>query len=178
MAVHVAALPRAIMECKLLMMATSNIFSPSSGKPILTPSQDMSSAPTISPSSRARSPEERNACRSPAACTRSLFAVADGALKKHDWVDVSEIRISVARPSTAAATRKTFRNHVGRVIFNQIWPKELGFVNFPVPKAKLGDLILNTYKVAGEVLNRRDPRQAEGARLPDRHAGGHLDRDR
>ena len=25
----------------------------------------------------------------------------------------------------------------------------LGFINFPVPKGKLGDLILNTYKVAG-----------------------------
>ena len=29
---------------------------------------------------------------------------------------------------------------------------ELGFINFPVPKAKLGDLILNTYKVAGQVI--------------------------
>ena len=29
------------MEAKLLMMATHNIFSPSSGKPILTPSQDI-----------------------------------------------------------------------------------------------------------------------------------------
>src|SRR6202000_251182 len=41
MAVHVPLSLEAIMECKLLMMATSNIFSPSSGKPILTPSQDI-----------------------------------------------------------------------------------------------------------------------------------------
>jgi DNA-directed RNA polymerase subunit beta' len=36
------------------------------------------------------------------------------------------------------------------VIFNEIWPAGLGFINFPVPKSKLGDLILNTYKVAGD----------------------------
>src|SRR5881397_352111 len=41
MAVHVPLSLEAIMECKLLMMATSNIFSPSSGKPITTPSQDI-----------------------------------------------------------------------------------------------------------------------------------------
>jgi len=41
MAVHVPLSLEAILECKLLMMATSNIFSPSSGKPILTPSQDI-----------------------------------------------------------------------------------------------------------------------------------------
>jgi DNA-directed RNA polymerase subunit beta' len=41
MAVHVPLSLEAIMEAKLLMMATHNIFSPSSGKPILTPSQDI-----------------------------------------------------------------------------------------------------------------------------------------
>jgi DNA-directed RNA polymerase subunit beta' len=48
--------------------------------------------------------------------------------------------------------RKTLRTTVGRVIFNQIWPAGLGFVNFPVPKSKLGDLILNTYKIAGNLI--------------------------
>ena len=41
MAVHVPLSLEAVMETKLLMMATHNIFSPSSGKPILTPSQDI-----------------------------------------------------------------------------------------------------------------------------------------
>ena len=41
MAVHVPLSLEAIMEAKTLMMATHNIFSPSSGKPILTPSQDI-----------------------------------------------------------------------------------------------------------------------------------------
>jgi DNA-directed RNA polymerase subunit beta' len=41
MAVHVPLSLEAVMEAKTLMMSTSNIFSPSSGKPILTPSQDI-----------------------------------------------------------------------------------------------------------------------------------------
>src|SRR5207237_8412660 len=48
--------------------------------------------------------------------------------------------------------RKTVRTTVGRVIFNQIWPEGLGFVNCPVPKSKLGDLILNTYKLTGNQI--------------------------
>ena len=45
--------------------------------------------------------------------------------------------------------KKIIRTTVGRVIFNTIWPKELGFINFPVPKGKLGDIILQTYNTVG-----------------------------
>src|SRR5690606_20178616 len=78
-----------------------------------------------------------------------LFAKADGALRFHDWVEIPN-------PDFGRDTvygnkeRRTLRTTVGRVIFNQIWPEGLGFVNFPVPKGKLGDLILNTTRVADE----------------------------
>src|SRR5207237_5821629 len=41
MAVHVPLSVEAQMEARLLMMAPNNIFSPSSGKPIMTPTQDI-----------------------------------------------------------------------------------------------------------------------------------------
>ena len=41
MAVHVPLSLEAILEAKILMMSTHNIFSPSSGDPVLTPSQDV-----------------------------------------------------------------------------------------------------------------------------------------
>ena len=53
----------AVMEAKTLMMATHNIFSPSSGKPILTPSQDIvlgSYFLTVEPRS---SPRRASVCR-------------------------------------------------------------------------------------------------------------------
>ena len=41
MAVHVPLLPAAQLEAHLLMMASSNVFGPSDGSPIVTPSQDI-----------------------------------------------------------------------------------------------------------------------------------------
>jgi DNA-directed RNA polymerase subunit beta' len=41
MAVHVPLLPAAQLEARLLMLASTNIFSPSNGRPIVTPSQDI-----------------------------------------------------------------------------------------------------------------------------------------
>jgi DNA-directed RNA polymerase subunit beta' len=139
------------MECKLLMMATSNIFSPSSGKPILTPSQDIVLGAyylTIEPRKKAAKD-----VRVPllSGLQEVLFVKADGAAKVHDWVDIPN-------PDYGRDTiygnkdKKILRTTVGRVIFNQIWPAPIGFVNFPVPKSKLGDLILNTYKSSGDTV--------------------------
>ncbi len=41
MAVHVPLMPAAQLEARLLMLSTTNIFSPSNGRPIVTPSQDI-----------------------------------------------------------------------------------------------------------------------------------------
>ncbi|MBI2814506.1 MAG: DNA-directed RNA polymerase subunit beta' [Opitutae bacterium] len=149
MAVHVPLSLEAILECKLLMMSTNNIFSPSSGKPILTPSQDIVLGAyylTIEPRSK-----PAKGVRVPllSGLQEVLYVKADGALKMHDWIEVPN-------PDKGKDTvygnkeRKVLRTTVGRVIFNEIWPAGLGFINFPVPKSKLGDLILNTYKVAGD----------------------------
>jgi DNA-directed RNA polymerase subunit beta' len=148
MAVHVPLSLEAILECKLLMMSTGNIFSPSSGKPILTPSQDIVLGAyylTIEPRTK---PAKNQRVPLMSGLQEVQYAKADGALKVHDWVDIPN-------PDFGKDTvfgnkeRKVLRTTVGRVIFNQIWPAGLGFINFPVPKGKLGDLILNTYKVAG-----------------------------
>ena len=151
MAVHVPLSLEAIMECKLLMMATSNIFSPSSGKPILTPSQDIVLGAyylTIEPRTK---PTKSQRVPLLSGLQEVLYAKADGALKMHDWVDVPNPDFG-RETVFGDSKRKVLRTTVGRVIFNQIWPASLGFVNFPVPKSKLGDLILNTYKLAGNVI--------------------------
>jgi len=149
MAVHVPLSLEAIMECKLLMMSTSNIFSPSSGKPILTPSQDIvlgSYYLTLEPRFKVAKDQRIPLMGS---LEEVLFAEADGVLSRHDWIDI-------ANPDYGRETilgnpqRKILRTTVGRVIFNSIWPSGVGFVNAPVAKNKLGDLILSSYKVAGK----------------------------
>src|SRR3984885_7211496 len=88
MAVHVPLSAEAIMECKLLMSATSNIFSPSSGKPILTPSQDIVLGAyylTIEPRKK---PAKNDRIPILSGLHEVLFVKADGAAKMHDWVDI------------------------------------------------------------------------------------------
>ncbi|MDR0351062.1 MAG: DNA-directed RNA polymerase subunit beta' [Puniceicoccales bacterium] len=148
MAVHVPLSIEAVMECKLLMMATNNMFSPSSGKPILTPSQDIILGVyylTYEPKKTEKSK------RIPLfSCYEEvLMAKADGYLTVHDWVHIPN-------PDYDRATRhgdpkkKIIETTVGRVIFNSIFPKSLGFANESVGKGLLGDLIAATYKVAGQ----------------------------
>jgi len=150
MAVHVPLSLEAIMECKLLMMATSNIFSPSSGKPILTPSQDIVLGAyylTLEPRKKVV-----KGARVPllSGYEEVFFAYTEGDLTVHDWVDIPNPDVGKSETVYGNLEKRILRSTVGRVIFNQIWPGELGFVNFPVPKGKLGDLILNTCTVTDE----------------------------
>ena len=177
MAVHVPLSLEAILECKLLMMSTNNIFSPSSGKPILTPSQDIvlgSYYLTIEPRKK---PAKDQRVPLLSGLQEVLYAEADGALKKHDWVEIPN-------PDYGRDTvygnkdRRVVRTTVGRVIFNQIWPASLGFVNFAVAKSKLGDLILNTYKSAGDVATVETLDKLKELGFQTAFQRRHLDRDR
>ncbi|MDG2169123.1 MAG: DNA-directed RNA polymerase subunit beta' [Opitutales bacterium] len=150
MAVHVPLSLEAIMECKLLMLATNNIFLPSSGNPALTPSQDVVMGAyyvTIEPRTK---PAEGVRVPLASEVDEILLAEADGILNKHDWIDL--VNPDFEGPETIYGNnkRKIIRTTVGRIMFNQIWPKELGFINVAVPKSKLGDIILSTYRVSGK----------------------------
>ncbi len=53
------------------------------------------------------------------------------------------------RRSMAMQTSKILETTAGRVIFNQIWPENLGFFNKPCGKKQLSDVIFRTYRTAG-----------------------------
>jgi DNA-directed RNA polymerase subunit beta' len=148
MAVHVPLSVEAQMEARLLMMATNNIFSPSSGKPIMTPTQDITlGCYYLTAEPRAQRKEGQHI---PLFGTKDevIFAFSDGALKTHD-------RVRLANPDFGKKTTygnsdlKVIETTVGRVIFSEIWPDELGFYNKSCGKAQLGDLIWRCYKVVG-----------------------------
>src|SRR5881392_735095 len=148
MAVHVPLSVEAQMEARLLMMAPLNIFSPSSGKPIMTPTQDITLGCyylTAEPRA-ARDPKRRLMLFG--SKSEAVFAHMDGTVNTHD-------RIVMANPDLGKktvygdATKKVIETTVGRVIFSEIWPEELGFPNRVVGKGQLGELIWNCYKFCG-----------------------------
>ena len=148
MAVHVPLSVEAQMEARLLMMAPLNIFSPSSGKPIMTPTQDITLGCYYLTAEPRKSRKETDRLMLFGDKDEVIFAHTDGALRIHD-------RIRLKNPDYGHKTTygnselKTIETTVGRVIFSEIWPRELGFANFPVGKSKIGDLIFNCYKVCG-----------------------------
>ncbi len=153
MAVHVPLSVEAQMEARMLMLAPNNIFSPSSGKPITTPSQDITLGCyyiTQEPRTLHKDVQDGGK-RLPlfADAGEVEFAMADGAVKTHD-------RIRFQNPDLGKATiygdseKHILETTAGRVRFNQIWPPELGFYNKTAGKKQLSEIILKTYGVAGQ----------------------------
>ncbi len=151
MAVHVPLSIEAQMEARLLMMAPLNIFSPSSGKPIMTPTQDIALGCyylTAEPRTVGLHGKPKHVSLF-GSKREVFFALSAGSLKTHS-------RIRLANPDFGTKTiygdaeKKVIETTVGRVVFSEIWPDDIGFVNFPVSKSKLGDVIWNCYRQCGQ----------------------------
>src|SRR5467141_3540530 len=147
MAVHVPLSVEAQLEARMLMLAPNNIFSPSSGKPITTPSQDITLG-CYYMTQNPRGTKKDGHLPLFAEPVEVEFAMAEGSVKTHD-------RIRFKNPDFGKQTifgkadTKTIETTAGRVIFNQIWPKELGFFNRAAGKKQLSDIIWRCYQVAG-----------------------------
>src|SRR3954463_1039317 len=150
MAVHVPLSVEAQMEARMLMLAPNNIFSPSSGKPVTTPSQDIVLG-CYYLTQNPRKVGEPADMRLPlfADATEIEFAMSEGSVKVHD-------RIRLKNPDQGKktvygdATKNVIETTAGRVIFNQIWPKGVGFFNKACGKKQLSDVIFRTYQTAGQ----------------------------
>src|SRR5208337_1497876 len=118
MAVHVPLSVEAQMEARLLMMATNNIFSPSSGKPIITPTQDITlGCYYLTAEPRTPAPSDSRQLKLFGSKTEVRFACDDGAVKTHE-------RIRLANPDYGKPTfygdpaKKVIETTVGRVVFS------------------------------------------------------------
>src|SRR3977135_671760 len=75
--------------------------------------------------------------------------MADGKVKTHDRIRFKNPDVgldTIYGNRAALVTQRT----AGRVIFNEIWPKKLGFFNKPAGKKQLSDIIWRCYQVAGQ----------------------------
>src|SRR5436190_320 len=87
MAVHVPLSVEAQMEARMLMLAPNNIFSPSSGKPITTPSQDIVlGCYYLSQNPRKSGTKEEGRLPLFADADEVEFAMSEGSVKVHDRI--------------------------------------------------------------------------------------------
>src|SRR5579863_5952906 len=85
MAVHVPLSVEAQMEARMLMMAPNNIFSPSSGKPIITPTQDITLG-CYYVTAEPRNPTPASQIKLFGSKSEVVFAMADGAVTTHEKI--------------------------------------------------------------------------------------------
>jgi len=153
MAVHVPLSVEAQLEARLLMLAPNNIFGPSNGRPITTPSQDITlgcyyltqnpirSTEKISGDKKKRLSAFENA-------DEVDFAVSEGSIKTHDFILFKNPNHG-QETVFGDATKKFIETTPGRVRFNGIWPTEIGFFNKAAGKKQLGEIILRCYEKCG-----------------------------
>ena len=155
MAVHVPLSIEAQMECRQLMLAPNNIFSPASGKPITVPSQDIilgSYYLTYARQLTAKELEAQKEIHLPLFenTTEVEYAIASRKVKYHDWIRIRNPDLGAEGKRYGDPEPKIIVTTPGRVRFNEIWPSGLGFINFNVGKKQIGDIIWRCYQCAGQ----------------------------
>ncbi|MDR3243192.1 MAG: DNA-directed RNA polymerase subunit beta' [Elusimicrobiota bacterium] len=168
MAVHIPISLEAQLEAKVLMMATKNILSPASGKPIAVPSQDMvlgscfltkekfgveGEGKIFSSVDEVISVEQMGKVDLQARIkVVGLTNIRDEKLKENEQKDVSKWKNYKTEDGKEIMNYTT----VGRVIFNEHLPKKddgsysLGYQNKSMTKQELGILVDRCYKELGQ----------------------------
>ncbi|MBR4716898.1 MAG: DNA-directed RNA polymerase subunit beta' [Lentisphaeria bacterium] len=173
MAVHVPLSAAAQLECKLLMLSTNNIFSPASGKPITTPTQDITlgvyyltrppmmpaGVPPDTPLSGLDSETLRKLNRLGVRLFQDihevLFTLDSGHIRIHDAVIIPnpdygvKVELKAANRFRGVTDSKFIITTPGRCIFNGIWDSKLGFYNTQARKKDIGRLIADAYEEIG-----------------------------
>lgn len=139
MAVHVPLSHAAILEAQLLMLASHNILNPQNGTPITLPSQDMVLGLYYITKGKKSTDTEvvRGEGKSFYSNEEVIIAYNEGVVDLHAWIKVK----ANIRNSDGLLEHKLIETTVGRVLFNQHVPAEVGFVNALLTKKNLREII-------------------------------------
>jgi DNA-directed RNA polymerase subunit beta' len=146
MAVHVPLGNAAILEAQMLMLASHNILNPANGAPITVPSQDMVLG--LYYISKGRKTDKERTMKGEGMTFYSgeevKIALNEGRLDLHAWVKVRANDVVDGKPVT-----RLIETTAGRVMFNEVVPAEVGFINEILTKKALRDIIGRVLRVTG-----------------------------
>ena len=164
MAVHLPLSAEAQAEARFLMLAANNLLKPSDGKPVAVPSQDMVLGSYYLTMDKPGEPGEGKVFRD---VNEALMAYHE-----HDVSLHANIKVKITKDIGDKKVSKIIDATVGRLIFNENIPQNLGYVDrtnsdkqfdlevaFLVGKKQLSDIIERCIKIHGttttsEVLDR------------------------
>ncbi len=127
MAVHLPLSMEAQAECRFLLLSPNNLLKPSDGGPVAVPSQDMVLGIYYLTQEREGSIGEGKAFKS---VNEAILAYENQALTLHSRIRVRETRIDAQGNAVTGWVEST----LGRFIFNEILPQDLGFVDRSNPE--------------------------------------------
>ena len=146
MAVHLPLGNAAILEAQLLMLASHNILNPANGAPITVPSQDMVLGLYYITKIRKSTKEfvvkgEGMTFYSP---EEVKIAYNEKQLDLH-----ALIKVKVDNVVNGENVKEVLETTTGRILFNEMIPKEVGYVNELLTKKSLRDIITMIIKISG-----------------------------
>ncbi len=154
MAIHVPLSPEAQAESRYLMLSVNNLLKPQDGKPVTVPTQDMILGAYYLTMEVDGEPGEGNYFESP---EEAVMAYVNHDLGMH-----AKIYVRITKEINGELKSKKVETTVGRLIYNEGIPQDLGFVdrtnpdtmfdpelNFTVMKKNLGKIIAKCINVHG-----------------------------
>ncbi len=130
MAVHLPLSVEAQAECRFLLLSPNNLLKPSDGGPVAVPSQDMVLGIYYLTQERPDALGEGKAFKS---VNEAILAYENGALTLQ-----SRIKVRVTKKLADGTVLSSIEEStLGRFIFNEILPQDLGFVDRSIPGNEL-----------------------------------------
>jgi DNA-directed RNA polymerase subunit beta' len=133
MAVHVPLSIEAQLEARILMLASNNLFSPASGKPIVTPTQDIILGCYYLTKSREGLKGQG-----------LIFSDLEEAVLAYQ-----DEQVDLHAKIKLRWEGQLYETTAGRVLFNLVLPEEVRFVNELIDKGRLSNLISKVYRTCG-----------------------------
>ncbi|MBQ1233550.1 MAG: DNA-directed RNA polymerase subunit beta', partial [Clostridia bacterium] len=152
MPVHVPLSAEAQAEARFLMLSANNLLKPMDGKAVTIPTQDMILGSYYLTMEKAGEPGEGSVYRD---INEAMMAYANGALGLH-----AKIKVRIQKEIDGQMRSAVIDATLGRLIFNQPIPQDLGFIDRSIPgnefrleidqvvkKKQLGQIIDNCIRV-------------------------------
>ncbi|MFI3228638.1 MAG: DNA-directed RNA polymerase subunit beta' [Bacillota bacterium] len=156
MSVHVPLSVAAQVEARFLMLSTNNILKLSDGKPIISPTQDMIIGSYYLT-------QDKPGAKGEGRC----FINEDEAKMAYQVKEIelqTAIQVRVTKEINGVTIQKRIPTTVGRIIFNEAIPQDLGFtarntdedmlkyeIDFQVGKKQLSEIVARCFKKHGAV---------------------------
>ena len=122
MAVHLPLSVEAQAECRFLLLSPNNLLKPSDGAPVAVPSQDMVLGIYYLTIEREMEGGIRHHFKS---LNEAILAYENGAISLHEMIKVRRFGIN----KDGVEDQRTIASTLGRFIFNEIIPQDLGFID-------------------------------------------------